>query len=330
MAVHYSSYDNGGIFVTRWARPKITIVGAGNVGATTAHWLAAKQLGDIVLIDIVEGMPQGKALDLMEAGPVEAFDTRIVGTNDYADTANSDVVVVTAGIARTPGLSRDDLLRTNFNIVRSVIEQCVEQSPDAHYIIVSNPVDVMTYAAWKVSGLPTDRVMGMAGVLDSTRFRTFLAMELGVSVEDISAFVMGGHGDEMVPLVRYSYAGGIPVETLLPKEALDRIVERTRKGGGEIVSLLKTGSAYFAPGASVAQMVEAILFDKKRLIPVIAHLDGQYGQKDIYVGVPVILGAGGVEKIVEIELTAEEQAAFQKSADAVREPLALLDLEYLQ
>lgn len=307
-------------------RPKITIVGAGNVGATTAHWLAAKQLGDIVLVDIVEGMPQGKALDLLEAGPVEGFDTNVIGTNDYVDTAGSDVIVVTAGIARRPGMSRDDLLRTNFDIVSGVVKACVPHSPEAHLIIVSNPVDVMTYAAWKVSGWPTHRVMGMAGVLDSTRFRTFLAMELGISVEDISAFVMGGHGDEMVPLVRYSYAGGIPIESLLSKEAIDRIVERTRKGGGEIVSLLKTGSAYFAPGASVAQMVEAILLDKKRLIPVIAHLDGQYGQEDIYVGVPVVLGAGGVEKIVEIDLTEEEQAAFQRSADAVRGPLALLDL----
>lgn len=311
----------------RRVRPKITIVGAGNVGATTAHWLAAKQLGDIVLVDIVEGMPQGKALDLLEAGPVEGFDSYVVGTNDYADTADSDVVVVTAGIARRPGMSRDDLLRTNFDIVSGVVKEAVKHSPRAQFIIVSNPVDVMTYAAWKVSGLPTHQVMGMAGVLDSTRFRTFLALELGISVEDISAFVMGGHGDEMVPLVRYSYAGGIPIETLLSKEAIDRIVERTRKGGGEIVGLLKTGSAFFAPGASVAQMVEAILFDKKRLIPVIAHLDGQYGQKDIYVGVPVVLGAGGVEKVVEIELTAEEQAAFQRSADAVREPLALLDLD---
>lgn len=313
--------------MARRMRPKITIVGAGNVGATTAHWAAAKQLGDIVLIDIVEGMPQGKALDLMEAGPVEAFDSRIIGTNDYANTADSDVIVVTAGIPRKPGMSRDDLLRTNYNIVSSVMTECVRHSPDAHFIIVSNPVDVMTYAAWKISGLPTNKVMGMAGVLDSTRFRTFLAMELGISVEDISAFVMGGHGDEMVPLVRYSYAGGIPIEKLLSQEAIDRIVERTRKGGGEIVGLLKTGSAFFAPGASVVQMIEAILLDKKRLIPVIAHLDGEYGQDDIYVGVPVVLGAGGVEKIVEIELTEDEKAAFQRSADAVREPLALLDLD---
>jgi len=312
--------------LTRRPRPKITIVGAGNVGATAAHWAAAKELGDIVLIDIVEGVPQGKALDLMEAGPVEGFDVSVVGTNDYADTAGSDVIVVTAGVARKPGMSRDDLLRTNYNVVRSVVEQCVRYSPNAYLIIVTNPVDVMTYAAWKVSGWPTHRVMGMAGVLDSTRFRTFLAMELGVSVEDISAFVMGGYGDSMVPFVRYSHAGGIPIEKLLPKEKIDAIVERTRHGGGEIVGLLKTGSAYYAPGASVVQMVEAILKDKKRLIPVIAYLDGEYGEKDIYVGVPAILGAGGVEKVIEIDMTDEERAAFKRSVEAVRQPLGLLDL----
>jgi len=312
--------------VTRRARPKITIVGAGNVGATTAHWVAAKELGDIVLVDIVEGVPQGKALDLLQAGPVEGFDVRIVGTNDYADTAGSDIIVVTAGVARKPGMSRDDLLRTNYGVVRSVVEQCVRYSPDAFMIVVTNPVDAMTYAAWKVSGWPANRVMGMAGVLDSTRFRTFIAMELGVSVEDVSAFVMGGHGDTMVPFVRYSHVGGIPLERLLPKEKIDAIVERTRYGGGEIVNLLKTGSAYYAPGASVAQMIEAILKDKKRLIPVIAYLDGEYGEKDIYVGVPAIVGAGGVEKVIEIDLTDEEQAAFKRSVEAVRAPLRLLDL----
>jgi len=315
-----------GFTLTRRPRPKITIVGAGNVGATTAHWAAAKELGDIVLVDIVEGVPQGKALDLLEAGPIEGFDVRIIGTNSYEETADSDVVVITAGMPRKPGMSRDDLLKTNFEIVRGVVEQCIKYSPNAFYIVVTNPVDVMTYAAWKISGLPTNRVMGMAGVLDSTRFRTFLAMELGISVEDITAFVMGGHGDEMVPLVRYSYAGGIPIEKLLPKETIDRIVERTRKGGGEIVSLLKTGSAYYAPGASVVQMVEAILKDKKRLIPVIAYLNGEYGEKDIYVGVPVILGAGGVEKIIEIEFTEEERAMFKRSVEAVRGPLRLLGL----
>lgn len=312
--------------MTRSARPKITIVGAGNVGATTAHWVAAKELGDIVLIDIVEGVPQGKALDLLEAGPVEGFDVRIVGTNDYADTAGSDVIVVTAGVARKPGMSRDDLLRTNYNVVRSVVEQCARYSPDAFLIVVTNPVDVMTYAAWKVSGWPTHRVMGMAGVLDSTRFRTFIALELGVSVEDVSAFVMGGHGDTMVPFVRYSHVGGIPLEKLLPREKIDAIVERTRYGGGEIVNLLKTGSAYYAPGASVAQMVEAIIKDKKRLIPVIAYLNGEYGEEDIYVGVPAIVGAGGVEKVIEIDLTDEERSAFRRSVEAVRQPLQLLDL----
>lgn len=312
--------------MTRRTRPKITIVGAGNVGATTAHWVAAKELGDIVLVDIVEGVPQGKALDLLQAGPVEGFDVRIVGTNDYADTAGSDIIVVTAGVARKPGMSRDDLLRTNYGVVRSVVEQCVRYSPDAFMIVVTNPVDAMTYAAWKVSGWPANRVMGMAGVLDSTRFRTFIAMELGVSVEDVSAFVMGGHGDTMVPFVRYSHVGGIPLERLLPKEKIDAIVERTRYGGGEIVNLLKTGSAYYAPGASVAQMIEAILKDKKRLIPVIAYLDGEYGEKDIYVGVPAIVGAGGVEKVIEIDLTDEERAAFKRSVEAVRAPLRLLDL----
>lgn len=307
-------------------RNKITIVGAGNVGATAAHWAAAKELGDIVLIDIVEGVPQGKALDLLQAGPVEGFDCRIIGTNSYEDTADSDVVVVTAGVARKPGMSRDDLLKTNYNVVTSVVKQIAEYSPNAIVIVVTNPVDVMTYAAWKTLGWPTNRVMGMAGVLDTTRYRTFLAMELGVSVEDITALVLGGHGDSMVPLVRYTYAGGIPVEKLLPRERIDAIVERTRYGGGEIVNLLKTGSAYFAPGASVIQMVEAILKDKKRLLPVIAYLDGEYDQKDIYVGVPVILGRNGVERVVEIELTPEEQAAFARSVEAVRGPLSTLGL----
>lgn len=308
------------------ARNKITIVGAGNVGATAAHWAAAKELADVVLIDVVEGVPQGKALDLMEAGPIEGFDTQVIGTNDYADTAGSDVIIITAGIARKPGMSRDDLLRTNYSIVKSVTEQALAASPDAYVIVVTNPVDVMTYVAHHVSGLPHHRVMGQAGVLDSTRFRTFLAMELGVSVQDVSAFVMGSHGDEMVPLVRYSYAGGIPIELLIPKDRLDAIVERTRKGGGEIVSLLKTGSAFYAPGASVIEMAEAILKDKKRILPTIAHLDGEYGERDIYAGVPVILGAGGVERVIEIELTEDEKVAFARSVEAVRGPLKTLDL----
>ncbi len=307
-------------------RPKITIVGAGNVGATAAHWAATKQLGDIVLVDVVEGVPQGKALDLQEAGPLYGFDLNIVGSNGYEETAGSDVVIITAGAARKPGMSRDDLLNINYRIVKEAVEQAVRHSPEAYFIVVTNPVDVMTYVAWKVSGLPTHRVMGQAGVLDSARFRTFIAMELGVSVQDVSAFVMGSHGDEMVPLVRYSYAGGIPIEKLLSREAIERIVERTRRGGGEIVNLLKTGSAYYAPGLSVIEMAEAIVRDRKRILPVIAYLDGHYGERDIYAGVPVILGAGGVEKIIEVDLNEEERAAFRRSVEAVRGPLRTLQL----
>ncbi|MBO2520196.1 MAG: malate dehydrogenase [Clostridia bacterium] len=308
------------------ARAKITIVGAGNVGATAAHWAASKELGDIVLVDIVEGVPQGKALDLAQAGPLEGFDCRIIGTNSYDETEGSDVVVITAGVARKPGMSRDDLLRTNYEIVSGVVREVVARSPEAYIIVVSNPVDVMTYVALKESGFPKNRVVGQAGVLDSTRFRTFIAMELGISVEDVTAFVMGAHGDSMVPLVRYSYAGGIPVEKLIPKERLDAIVERTRYGGGEIVNLLKTGSAYYAPAAATVQMVEAILKDKKRILPAIAYLEGEYGVRDICAGVPVILGAGGVEKVIEIDLTDEEREAFLRSVDAVRGPLSLLNL----
>lgn len=308
------------------ARAKISIVGAGNVGATAAHWAASKELGDIVLVDVVEGVPQGKALDLLEAGPVEGFDSRIIGTNGYEETEGSDVVVITAGIARKPGMSRDDLLKTNYEIVSSVVTEVVKRSPEAYLIVVSNPVDVMTYVAHKVSGLPREQVMGQAGVLDSTRFRTFLAMELGVSVEDVTGFVMGAHGDSMVPLVRYSHAGGIPVSTLIPKERLDAIVERTRHGGGEIVELLKTGSAYYAPAASTVQMVEAIIKDKKRILPAIVRLEGEYGQQDVCAGVPIVLGAGGVERIFEIDLTEEEREAFQKSIDAVKGPLSVLEL----
>lgn len=296
------------------------------MGATTAHWLAARGLADLVLVDVIEGLPQGKALDLLEAGPVAGFDVKIVGSNGYEETRGSQVVVVTAGIARKPGMSREDLLKTNAAIIEEVCRNVKRFSPDAYLIMVSNPVDVLTYAAWRYLGWETRRVMGMAGVLDSTRFRTFIAMELGISVRDVSGFVLGGHGDQMVPLVRYSYAGGIPVEKLIPKDRLDAIVERTRKGGGEIVNLLKTGSAYYAPGASIAEMVEAILLDQKRLIPVIAYLDGQYGHRDIYVGVPVILGGRGVERVVEIELTPEERDAFARSVEAVREPLKTLTL----
>lgn len=299
-------------------RNKITIVGAGNVGATAAHWAASKELGDIVLVDVVEGVPQGKALDLMEASPVEGYDCNIIGTNNYEDTADSDVVIITAGIARKPGMSRDDLLNTNFKIVSSVAENIARYSPNAVIIVVSNPLDVMAYAAFKASGFPSNRVFGMAGVLDSARFRTFLAMELGVSVEDVSAFVLGGHGDTMVPVLSYSYAGGIPVSKLIPADRLNAIVERTRNGGAEIVNFLKTGSAYYAPSASAIQMAEAVLKDKKRILPVAAYLNGEYGAKDIYTGVPCIIGGNGVEKILEIELLPEEKAALDKSIEAVR------------
>ncbi|MEW5952734.1 MAG: malate dehydrogenase [Bacillota bacterium] len=305
-------------------RKKITIVGAGNVGATCAHWAAAKELGDIVLIDVVEGIPQGKALDLMEAAPVEGFDCNIIGTNNFEDTANSDVVVITAGIARKPGMSRDDLLATNAKIVGSVAGQAAKYSPKAFIVVVTNPLDIMAYVALKASGFPPERVFGMAGVLDSARFRTFIALELGVSFEDVSAFVLGGHGDDMVPLVRYSYAGGIPIEKLIPADRIEAIVERTRKGGAEIVNYLKTGSAFYAPGASVIQMVEAVVKDKKRILPIAAYLDGEYGEKDMYFGVPAIIGAAGVEKIIEVDLTDDEKAAIAKSIDSVRKTMAAL------
>lgn len=307
-------------------RQKITIVGAGNVGATAAHWAAAKELGDIVVVDVIEGLPQGKALDLWEAGPLEGFDCRIIGTNDYRETANSDVVVITAGVARKPGMSREDLLATNKAIVESVVDGVIKSSPDAFLIVVTNPLDTMTYLAWKRSGFPKHRVIGQAGILDSTRFRTFVAAELGVSVEETQALVLGGHGDEMVPLPRYCTVAGVPITELLPKEKIDRIVERTRKGGGEIVALLKTGSAYYSPGAAVVQMVEAVFRDKKRILPCSAYLEGQYGLRDLYFGVPVKLGAQGMEGIVEVSLTEEEKALVQRSADAVRRSIAELKL----
>ncbi len=307
-------------------RNKITIVGAGNVGATCAHWAASKELGDIVLIDVAEGIPQGKALDLMEAAPIEGFDCKIIGTNDYADTADSDVVIVTAGIARKPGMSRDDLLSTNAQIAVEVGKNIARYSPNAYVVVVSNPVDVITYIILKTTGFEPNRVMGMAGVLDSARYRTFVALELGISFEDVSAFVLGGHGDDMVPLVRYTYAGGIPIEKLIPKERIDAIVERTRKGGAEIVAHLKTGSAYYAPAASVIQTVEAILKDKKRILPVSAYLKGQYGEKDICAGVPAIIGGNGVEKIIEVDLNAEEKAALEKSFQSVKNVLQKVNL----
>ncbi len=301
-------------------RAKITIVGAGNVGATCAHWCAAAELGDIVLLDIpqVEDMPKGKALDLMQASPIMGFDSRIVGTNNYDDSANSDVVVVTAGIARKPGMSRDDLLSTNAKIVTSVAEQIKRTSPNAVVIVVSNPLDAMVQQVWKTTGFPPQRVLGQAGVLDTARYRTFLAMELGVSVEDVSALLMGGHGDTMVPIPSCTSVGGIPVTQLLSSSRLEEIVTRTRNGGAEIVSLLKTGSAYYAPAAATAQMVEAIVRDKKRLIPCAAYCDKEYNVGGFYVGVPVILGTAGVEKIVELKLTETETKDFQKSIDAVK------------
>jgi malate dehydrogenase len=308
------------------ARKKITIVGAGNVGATCAHWAAVHELGDIVLIDVIEGVPEGKALDLMEAAPIEGFDCLIRGGGDYSLTADSDVVVITAGVARKPGMSRDDLLQTNLKIVREVTREVVRHSPNSILIVVTNPLDVMTYVAYKTSGFPPQRVMGMSGVLDTARFRTFVALELGVSFEDVTTLVLGGHGDDMVPLVRYTTVGGIPVTQLLPAERIAALVERTRKGGGEIVALLKTGSAYYAPGAAVVQMVEAILKDKKRVLPVAAYLDGEYGERDIYVGVPAVIGSGGVERVLEIELNEEERASFRRSVNSVRTLLAALNL----
>ncbi len=297
---------------------KITIVGAGNVGATAAHWAAEKELGDIVIIDIIDGLPQGKALDLTEAGPVEGFDTRVLGTNDYQDTAGSDLVIVTAGLPRKPGMSREELAEKNRDIMTSVIGEIAKHSPDCFIIVVSNPLDVMTYVAKQVSGFPKHRVFGMAGVLDSARFRAFIAMELDVSVEDVQAFVLGGHGDAMVPLPRYSTVAGIPIPELMTQEQIDRIVERTRKGGGEIVNLLKTGSAFYAPSASAIQMAEAVLKDKKRILPCAAYLEGEYGIEGIYFGVPVKLGAGGVEEVIQITMTDEEAKALHASADVVK------------
>jgi malate dehydrogenase len=307
-------------------RTKISVVGAGNVGATVAQLIAYKELGDVVMVDIIEGLPQGKALDLLEAGPVEGYDSQVTGANTYEATADSHIVVITAGIARKPGMSRTDLINTNATIVRAVTEQVVKYSPEAHLIVVSNPLDAMVHLAKHVSGFPKNRVVGQAGVLDSTRFRTFIAQELKVSVEDTQAFVLGGHGDTMVPLPRYSTVAGIPITHLLPKETIDRLVQRTRDGGGEIVNLLKSGSAFYAPGASVVQMVDAIVKDKKRVLLCTAYLEGEYGLRNIYFGVPVKLGAAGVEQIIEIELTAEERAALQASAKEVEDTIQQLKL----
>ena len=300
-------------------RKKVTVVGAGNVGATTAQRLFERGYMDIVLVDVVEDMPQGKALDIAESGPVLGVDASIIGSNGYDESADSDVVVVTAGIARKPGMSRDDLLFTNMKIIGSVIGEVAGRSPNATLIIVSNPLDAMVQHAYSLAGFPKNRVVGMAGVLDTARFRTFLAQELNVSVKDIQAYVLGGHGDQMVPLTKYTTIGGVPIGDLLSDEALDRIIKRTQGGGGEIVALLKTGSAFYAPSAAVAEMVDAILLDQKRQLPCAALLEGEYGIDGIYMGVPVILGAAGVEKVVELDLTSEEKTLLDKSADAVRE-----------
>jgi malate dehydrogenase len=300
-------------------RSKVAVVGAGNVGATAAQRIAEAGLADVVLIDIVEGLPQGKGLDLAEAATVIPHDARILGTNDYADTAGSDVVVVTSGIARKPGMSRDELLATNAGIVRSVVRSAVQHSPNAILVIVTNPLDAMCHVAMEASGFPRERVIGMAGVLDSARFRAFIAMELGVSVEDTHAFVLGGHGDTMVPLPRYSTVAGIPITELMSPERVQALVQRTANGGAEIVALLKTGSAYYAPAAATFEMVEAILRDRKRVLPCAVLLQGEYGTDGLFVGVPVVLGAGGMERVIQIKLTSEEQAAFDKSAAAVRE-----------
>jgi malate dehydrogenase len=300
-------------------RKKVTVVGAGNVGATTAQRLFERGYMDVVLVDVVEDMPQGKALDIAESGPVLGVDSSIVGSNGYAESAGSDVVVITAGIARKPGMSRDDLLFTNMKIIGSVVSEVVKLSPEAILIIVSNPLDAMVQHAFSLAGFPKNRVVGMAGVLDTARFRTFLAQELNISVKDIQAYVLGGHGDQMVPLTQYTTVGGVPIGDLLSPESLERIIKRTQGGGGEIVALLKTGSAFYAPSAAVAEMVDAILLDQKRQLPCAALLEGEYGINGIYMGVPVVLGANGVEKVIELGLTPEEQSLLNNSAEAVRE-----------
>ncbi len=306
-------------------RSKITVVGAGNVGATCAQRVFDAGYADLVLVDIVEGLPQGKALDILESGPVVGSDAKIVGTNGYEETAGSDIVVVTSGVARKPGMSRDDLLSTNMRIVSSVVSEIAERSPEAILLIVTNPLDAMAQHALKVSGFPAERVVGMAGILDTARYRTFLAQELNVSVDVVQAYVLGGHGDTMVPTVGPTTVGGVPVTSLIAEQRLSEIVQRTRDGGAEIVGLLKTGSAYYAPSASIVQMVESILMDRKLILPCTAYLTGQYGIDGLYVGVPVKLGAGGVEEIVEFDLTAEEQAALCRSADAVRELVEVMN-----
>lgn len=307
-------------------RKKISVIGSGFTGATTAFLLAQKELGDVVLVDIpqMENPTKGKALDMLEASPVQGFDANITGTANYEDTKDSDIVVITAGIARKPGMSRDDLVQTNQKVMKAVTSEIVKYSPNCTIVVLTNPVDAMTYTVFKESGFPKNRVIGQSGVLDTARFRTFVAQELNISVKDITGFVLGGHGDDMVPLIRYSYAGGIPLETLIAKDRLEAIVERTRKGGGEIVNLLGNGSAYYAPAASLVEMCEAILKDQRRILPSIAYLEGEYGYKGIYLGVPTILGANGIEKVIQLDLTAEEKAALDKSAEAVRNVMSVL------
>ncbi len=305
--------------MSRTPRRKVTVIGAGNVGATTAQRIIETGLADVCLVDIVEGMPQGKALDLAEAAPVVGYDVRVTGTNDYADTAGSKIIVVTSGLARQPGMSRDDLLAKNVAIVGSVVKQAAAVSPDAIIIVVTNPLDAMCHVAMRASGFPRERVIGMAGVLDSARFRYFIADELDVSVRDVRAFVLGGHGDTMVPLPRYSTVGGVPITELIPAERIAELVDRTRNGGAEVVALLKTGSAYYAPAASVVEMVEAILLDRRRILPCAAYLQGEYGYDGLFVGVPVVLGADGMERVIEIALEPEEKVALDHSAAAVRE-----------
>ncbi|GIO27804.1 malate dehydrogenase [Ornithinibacillus bavariensis] len=308
-------------------RNKISVIGSGFTGATTALMLAQKELGDIILVDIpsMEDPTKGKALDMLEASPVQGFDANIIGTSNYEETKDSDLVIITAGIARKPGMSRDDLVNTNAKIMKSVTKEIVTYSPNTIIVVLTNPVDAMTYTVYKESGFPKERVIGQSGVLDTARFRTFIAQELNISVKDITGFVLGGHGDDMVPLIRYSYAGGIPLEKIIAKERLDEIVARTRTGGGEIVSLLGNGSAYYAPAASLTVMAEAILKDQRRILPAIAYLEGEYGYQNIYLGVPTILGANGIEKIIELELTDDEKTALDKSADSVKNVLKVLE-----
>ena len=305
-------------------RRKVTVVGSGNVGATVAHRLADRNLADVTLIDILEGIPQGKALDLLEAGPIEGYDVRIKGTNDYADTAHSDLVVMTAGFPRRPGMSRDDLLKANYDVVKETIEKVVRYSPDCILIVVTNPLDAMAQTAYRVSGFSKNRVIGMAGVLDTARYRTFIAEALDVSVQNVEGFVLGGHGDTMVPVPGYTTVAGIPVTELMPKEKLEAIIQRTRDGGAEIVKLLKAGSAYYAPSAAVVEMIDAIFHDRKKILPCAAYLEGEYGITGLFVGVPVKLGARGIERIMEIRLSPEERAALKKSAEAVKELVSVI------